>query len=71
MKLNELRLLLAEKIQGTDFAGRAYFAGGSVRDHLLGRENAKLDVDIAVELPKGGVRLAHYLRKVLPMTGLK
>ncbi|MFO8144816.1 MAG: CCA tRNA nucleotidyltransferase [Candidatus Syntrophosphaera sp.] len=71
MNLNELRLLLADKIQGTDFAGRAYFTGGCVRDHLLGRETSKLDVDIAVELPKGGVRLARYLRNVLPMTGLK
>lgn len=71
MKIDELRLLLAEKIQGTDFAGKAYFAGGSVRDHILGRETANPDVDIAVELPKGGVRLARYLKKVLPMSGLK
>lgn len=68
MNLNELRLLLAEKIQDTDFAGKAYFAGGCVRDHLLGREAAKLDVDIAVDLPKGGVRLARFLRKRLPTT---
>ncbi len=68
MNLNELRLRLADNIQGTDFAGRAYFAGGCVRDHLLGREAARLDVDIAVELPKGGVRLARFLQKRLPTT---
>lgn len=66
MNLVELRLLLAESIQGTDFAGRTYFAGGCVRDDLLGRQVTQLDADIAVELPTGGIRLARYLQQVLP-----
>jgi tRNA nucleotidyltransferase/poly(A) polymerase len=61
VRLEELRLLLAEAIRGTRFAGRAYFAGGCVRDLLLGRDATLIDADIAVELPHGGIALALYL----------
>lgn len=66
MSLEELRLILAGKLAGSEFEGKAWFAGGCVRDALLGRIPAKLDADIAVELPAGGVRLAGYLQKLLP-----
>lgn len=66
MNLVELRLLLAESIQGTDFAACTYFAGGCLRDELLGRQVAQLDADIAVELHQGGIRLARYLQQLLP-----
>ncbi len=66
MNLNELRLLLAEKIAGSEFAGRTCFAGGCVRDSLLGRTSTHLDADIAVELQDGGARLALYLQGKLP-----
>ncbi len=65
MTLAELRQILAERIQGTPFSGKAWFAGGCVRDFLLERAAPLLDADIAVELPQGGIRLARYLQRQL------
>ena len=61
MKLEELRQLLADATRDTNFAGRCYFAGGCVRDQLLGRSRQVGDADIAVELPRGGIALARWL----------
>jgi len=61
VKLEELRLQLAAAIQNTKFDGNCYFAGGCVRDQLLGRSDQVLDADIAVELPRGGIALACWL----------
>ncbi|MBW6514237.1 MAG: CCA tRNA nucleotidyltransferase [Candidatus Syntrophosphaera sp.] len=66
MKLEELRQLLAENIRGLEFDGTTYFAGGCVRDLHLGRPAEVKDVDIAVELPDGGIRLAVFLQEYLP-----
>ncbi|PKN80381.1 MAG: hypothetical protein CVU48_02160 [Candidatus Cloacimonetes bacterium HGW-Cloacimonetes-1] len=63
MKLPELRALIHTAIEHTEFAGKVYFAGGCVRDHLLGKEST--DIDLTVELPEGGVRLAWYLHEQL------
>jgi len=52
---------LFKAIKGTEFEGKVYFAGGCVRDELLGRKTQ--DIDITVELPEGGIRLAEYLYK--------
>jgi len=57
--LTKLRKLIANKIRFTEFEGKVYFAGGCVRDFLLGRETT--DFDLTVELPEGGIRLAEYL----------
>ena len=65
MTLNELRALLADLTADTEFAGHCYFAGGCVRDLLLERRITRLDADIAVELPQGGLRLARYLQRRL------
>ena len=46
-------------ITGTEFEGKTYIAGGFVRDQVLGLKNN--DLDITVELPEGGIRLAGYL----------
>lgn len=46
-------------IENTEFAGRTYIAGGFVRDLIMG--NTTDDLDITVELPEGGIRLAHFL----------
>lgn len=59
MDLVSLRELLAAEIKGTAFEGKAYFAGGCVRDHQLGL--ATNDIDICVELPEGGIALAKFL----------
>lgn len=61
MKLEELRLLLAEATVNSKFWGKCYFAGGCVRDQLLGRSDQVLDADIAVELSRGGIALARFL----------
>ncbi|MDP2173813.1 MAG: CCA tRNA nucleotidyltransferase [Candidatus Cloacimonadaceae bacterium] len=76
MKLEELRLQLAETISGTPFEGKTYFTGGCVRDYLLSLsdavskerqyvEQSTQDVDIAVEFPDGGVLLSHFLHQRL------
>ncbi len=41
------------------FAGKAYIAGGWVRDSVLGRVSD--DIDITVEMEDGGVRFAEWL----------
>lgn len=67
MKLEELRLKLATAIQSTKFEGNCYFAGGCVRDQLLGRSDQVLDADIAVELPRGGIALARFLARAFSL----
>ncbi|MDE6277946.1 MAG: HD domain-containing protein [Muribaculaceae bacterium] len=47
-------------IAGTPFEGKVYAVGGCTRDEALGRPEIK-DVDLAVELPNGGLRLAEWL----------
>jgi tRNA nucleotidyltransferase/poly(A) polymerase len=59
--LQEIRKLLHDAIRGTDFEDKTYFAGGCVRDELLGRQTS--DLDITVELQDGGIRLADFLHK--------
>lgn len=49
-------------IRDTEFEGRVYAVGGCIRDRALGRKEVK-DVDLAVELPNGGLRLAQWLNK--------
>jgi tRNA nucleotidyltransferase/poly(A) polymerase len=62
INLNETRLKLLKVLKGTTFENNTYIAGGSVRDSLLHR--AIDDVDIAVHLPDGGIRLAEYLTQI-------
>jgi tRNA nucleotidyltransferase/poly(A) polymerase len=59
--LKEIRNKLHEALKGTEFEHKTYFAGGFVRDELLGTQTK--DIDITVELPEGGIRLAEYLHK--------
>ena len=68
MKLEELRLLLAEATRETRFEGICHFTGGCVRDQLLGRSDQVLDADIAVELPRGGIALARFLAERIALT---
>lgn len=59
MNLENLRKDLKAAISGSEFEHKVYFAGGAVRDSLLGRESG--DIDICVEMPDGAVLLAEYL----------
>ena len=55
--------LLHDAIEGSIFLNKVYCVGGSVRDFILQRDIK--DIDIAVEMPNGGIALAEYLRKKL------
>jgi poly(A) polymerase len=55
--------MLKDIIKGTEFEGKAFVAGGFVRDELLGKPSK--DIDVVVELPEGGIRLATYVAKKL------
>ncbi|MDP8321295.1 MAG: CCA tRNA nucleotidyltransferase [Candidatus Stygibacter australis] len=48
-------------IRNTEFDGNTYIAGGYVRDLVL--KNKKSDLDIAVSLPQGGIKLAEFLHE--------
>ncbi len=67
MALTELRLLLAEALQGSELLEKSYFAGGAVRNYLLFGAGYELgpDVDIAVEVPEGGRLLAELIHERL------
>lgn len=53
---------LRHTIKGTPFEGRVFAVGGCTRDEALGRQEIK-DVDLAVELPNGGLRMAEWLHQ--------
>ena len=63
MNIHQLRIAIAEAIEGSKFAGKAYFAGGCVRDLLIHRQSE--DFDVTIELPEGGIKLASFLHKAL------
>ena len=48
-------------IQGTEFEGKVLCVGGCVRDEIMGLEIK--DIDLAVTLPDGGIRLAEWLER--------
>lgn len=70
MTLPELLKLLRESLIDSVFTGKCYLVGGTVRDHLLGKTDFT-DIDITVELPEGGIRLAQYLAGIWQVEELK
>jgi len=50
---------IADSITGTQFENYTYIVGGYVRDKIM--EKVSNDLDIVVELPDGGINLAHFL----------
>ncbi len=52
---------LAELIKGTKWENHVFAVGGCCRDEILGRDIK--DVDLAVDLPGGGIEFARWLRK--------
>ncbi len=50
---------IRKAIKNTEFENRTYIVGGAVRDYILGKTSQ--DIDMAVELPEGGIRLATFL----------
>lgn len=53
---------LRRLIAGTKFEGKVFAVGGCTRDEALGLKEVK-DIDLAVELPNGGLKFASWLRK--------
>lgn len=50
---------IKEKIKGTHYEGHVFMVGGSVRDAIMGIPSN--DIDIAVDIPNGGVGFANYI----------
>lgn len=55
--------LLKSVTKQTRFAGKVYVAGGAVRDMVMGLDPK--DIDLVVELERGGIRFAEYLAQRL------
>lgn len=60
-KLQGIANYLRDKIKNTKFENHVFLVGGCVRDYLLG-DNVN-DIDIAVDLPNGGVEFANWITK--------
>ena len=60
-EFEDITALLATILFATEFDGHVYAVGGSVRDYVMGNEIK--DIDLVVDLPEGGIRLAEYLYK--------
>lgn len=56
-----IRSLLAQFIKGTEWENHVYLVGGCVRDELMQRRLH--DIDLAIDLPNGGIRFAWWLYK--------
>lgn len=56
-----IRNTLAQIIKGTEWEGHVYLVGGCVRDEIMGEKIH--DIDIAVDLPNGGIRFVCWLGK--------
>lgn len=58
---NILKLIeyIKDSIERTYYQGHVYIVGGAIRDWIMG--NNTHDIDIAVDLPNGGVGFANFL----------
>lgn len=54
-----IRKTLADAIKGTEWENHVYLVGGCCRDDIMGEEIH--DIDIAIDMPNGGVRFAQWL----------
>lgn len=66
MKEKKAERLLSEIVKISPFKGKAFIAGGYVRDEVMGRDPK--DLDVTVEAPQGGIRLAEYVSEVLDLS---
>ena len=58
-KIKALTNILSTAIKGSIFENKVYYVGGCIRDMLLGLDVK--DVDIAVDMPNGGILFAAYI----------
>ncbi len=62
MNLNDLRQELRSHLEASIFRDKVWFVGGCVRDYVQNPQGELTrDIDLTVELPEGGIRLAEYL----------
>jgi poly(A) polymerase len=57
--MNDIIVIIADTIRGTEFENNTFIAGGFVRDKVM--EKKSNDLDIVVSLPNGGIALAQLL----------
>jgi putative nucleotidyltransferase with HDIG domain len=55
--------LIRDSINGTQYDGKVYIAGGFVRDELLGKPSK--DIDLVIDEEDGGIRFAIWICKKL------
>lgn len=55
--------MLKDLVKKSPFAGKAYVAGGFVRDSILGKPSK--DIDLVVEMENGGIAMANWLSSKL------
>ena len=60
-KFLEITSYINEITKGSEFEGHIYAVGGSVRDLVMEKEIK--DIDLVIDLPKGGVRFANFCEK--------
>ena len=54
---------IRQTIQGTEWEGKVFIAGGYVRDELMGKDPK--DLDIMVEAPNGGINFSNWITQKL------
>lgn len=59
LRYEEICAYLRSLIKDTKWEGKVYAVGGCCRDMIMGREIH--DIDLAVNLPNGGIEFAEYL----------
>lgn len=57
-----IRHYLRKLIKGTEWEGHVFAVGGCCRDEIMGRPVK--DIDLAVDLPSGGIRFAQWLHSL-------
>lgn len=65
-KFKEIIAYIAECIKGSEFENHVFAVGGCVRDTYMGNEIK--DIDLCIDLPDGGMKLAEFLHKKKVLT---
>jgi putative nucleotidyltransferase with HDIG domain len=65
-KFKEIIAYIAECIKGSEFENHVFAVGGCVRDTYMGNEIK--DIDLCIDLPDGGMKLAEFLHKEKVLT---
>ena len=58
-KFKQIIEYIGECIKGSEFENHVFAVGGCVRDSYMGNEIK--DIDLCIDLPDGGIKLAEFL----------